>query len=244
MTSSGIHISTDLDATIVDVMGSDDSILDAMLVSTAKDINRRPRGEKEPGQKDKDRGRLNFLMKNRHGTPFEHTAMTVRIHAPIFVVREWQRHRVQSYNEQSGRYTQFEPKFYVPHEHRPLVQQGKPGRYEFVKGTQHQDDIAVLAHYEAFRVAWEQYEAMIEEGVAMEVARNVLPLATYTNFYATANIRAWLHFLGLRTKDENALYPSYPLWEIERLALQVEDMVIANFPITHEVWDRNGRVAP
>ena len=109
-----------------DHMGSDDAILRAMLVSTSTDDTA------DMLDTDSKRGKLNFLMANRHGSPFEHGALTVRVHAPIAVFREWQRHRAgHSYNEQSGRYTIFEGLFYIPNRDRPMIQVGKPGAYTF-----------------------------------------------------------------------------------------------------------------
>ena len=83
-------------------------------------------------------GLINFLMRDRHGTPFEHSSMTFYVQAPIFVFREFMRHRIASYNEESGRYRELRPVFYVPGPQRRLRQQGKPGHYEFVDGTPEQ----------------------------------------------------------------------------------------------------------
>src|SRR5689334_21252654 len=91
--------------------------------------------EEEGDLAKRDRGLINYLMRDRHGSPFEHNSMTFYVQAPIFVFREFMRHRIASYNEESGRYRQLQPVFYVPGPDRRLVQQGKPGAYEFVDGT-------------------------------------------------------------------------------------------------------------
>ena len=229
-----IELSSALSAMLVDSMGDENSILRAMLVSTDKDnlVGRQPK---------KSRGRLKFLIENRHGSPFEHATLTFSVHCPIFVSREWMRHRVQSFNEQSGRYVEYEPKFYWP-QHRPLVQEGKPGKYQFVEGSKYQSDYVLLAFHVSCQRAWDHYLGMLDQGIAKEVARMVLPVTTYTSFYATANLRNWLHFLSLRTTDDRASVPSYPLWEIDQLAAQVEGALVDEFPLTMELWNENGRV--
>src|SRR6187431_1433542 len=86
----------------------------------------------------RDRGLINYLMRDRHGSPFEHNSMTFYVQAPIFVFREFMRHRIASYNEESGRYRELRPVFYVPGPERRLVQVGKPGAYTFEPGTEEQ----------------------------------------------------------------------------------------------------------
>ncbi|MGW0626195.1 FAD-dependent thymidylate synthase [Streptomyces sp. NPDC002758] len=190
-------------------------------------------------------GLINYLMKNRHGSPFEHTSLSFLIEAPIFVAREHMRHRAGwSYNETSGRYRELEPVFYVPERDRPLVQQGKPGEYTFVQGTDEQFGIMRWEHEQVYRVAWSGYQRMLKAGIAKEVARDVLPVGLYTAWYATCNTRSLMHFLSLRTKDQAAYFPSFPQIEIESVARQMETQFAEQFPLTYAAFIRNGRVAP
>ena len=148
---------------------------------------------------------INFLYSNRHMSPFEHGQFTFFVDTPIFVAREFMRHRTFSYNETSGRYKELEPRFYIPPRVRPLVQQGRPGQYTFTPGTDEQYAITLATQTKTFETAWQGYQQVLSYGVAREVARNVLPLATMTQFYATVNPRNLLHFLDLRD-DNPALY--------------------------------------
>jgi thymidylate synthase (FAD) len=218
------------------IAGSDAKICQAARVSTL--------GSAAAGSGEA-RGLLNYLMKNRHGSPFEHGQMSFLVEAPIFVAREFQRHRAGwSYNETSGRYKELGPVFYVPKDSRPLVQEGKAGEYRFVAGTDQQYDVTRWSHAGAYRWAWGAYQEMLGAGVAREVARNVLPVGTFTSFYATCNPRSLMHFLSLRTKNTYATFPSFPQEEIEDVALAMEAAFANHFPLTWEVWDHNGRVAP
>lgn len=134
-------------------------------------------------------------MRDRHGTPFEHSSMTFYVRAPIFVFREFMRHRTFSYNEESGRYRRLEPEFYVPGPARKLVQQGKPGAYEFTDGTPAQHKLVDEAVRKSCRAAYAAYLEMLDAGVAREVARTVLPVGIYSSMYATCNARALMNFL-------------------------------------------------
>ena len=194
---------------------------------------------------DKDSGLINFLMRDRHGSPFEHTSFTFYIEAPIFVAREFMRHRAGwSYNEESGRYKELAPVFYVPADGRPLRQVGKPGAYRFETGTYEQ---AMTVSGDLRRVstdAYSSYKRLLDLEVAREVARMVLPVNIYTSFYATCNARSLMHFLGLRTQDGAAKFPSFPQMEIEMVARQMEDVFSFQMPETWVAFQGNGRVAP
>ncbi|MGW5943110.1 FAD-dependent thymidylate synthase [Streptomyces celluloflavus] len=220
---------------------ADSDVLWAARVSTA--------GEQslEELQKDPERskGLINYLMRDRHGSPFEHNSMTFFISAPIFVFREFMRHRVGwSYNEESGRYRQLEPVFYVPGESRKLVQQGRPGKYEFVEGTQAQHELTGRVMEDTYRRAYDAYLEMLAAGVAREVARAVLPVGLYSSMYATCNARSLMHFLGLRTQHELAAVPSFPQREIEMVGEQMEAHWAKLMPLTYGAFNANGRVAP
>lgn len=176
-----------------------------------------------------------FLMKNRHGTPFEHNIFRFHVKAPIFVTREWQRHRIGSFNEWSGRYSSLEPEFYVPLNWRSQV--GKPGNYTF----ESLDDKVVLANEPVLKAvydfAWQAYEKMISEGIAKELARLVLPFGIYTQFYWTINARSLMNFLSLRN------HPT-ALWEIQEYAKAVEEYFADHMPVTAQAFIDNGRIAP
>lgn len=220
-------------------MGSDAAIVAAAKVSTKGAASAEAFDEVAGG------GLIGFLMRNRHGTPFEHNAMTFLISAPIFVFREFHRHRIGwSYNEESGRYKQLDPVFYVPGSDRKLVQVGKPGHYTFVPGTDEQLIDQAERMCGVYKAAYTAYEEGLEAGIAREVARAVLPVAIYSSMYATCNARSLMAFLSLRTKDESATFPSFPQREIEMVAEKMEDHFARLFPVTHGAFQANGRVCP
>ncbi len=194
---------------------------------------------------EKVEGLISYLMKNRHGSPFEHNTMTFFIRAPIFVFREFHRHRIGwSYNEESARYTKLRPTFYIPDQTRNLVQTGKPGHYEFVSGSRNQYLNTLDALKSSYQQAYECYEYLLETGIAREVARACLPVAIYSSMYATCNARSLMSFLSLRTKNPDSAFPSYPQREIEMVAEQMEKEWERLMPITHKAFTANRRVAP
>ncbi|MDH6624227.1 flavin-dependent thymidylate synthase [Streptomyces sp. LBL] len=149
-----------------------------------------------------------------------------------------------SYNEESGRYRELQPVFYVPGEDRKLVQQGRPGRYEFVPGTEAQQAIVERSMQESYVQAYERYQEMLAAGVAREVARAVLPVGLFSSMYATCNARSLMHFLGLRTQHELAKVRSFPQREIEMVGEKMEAEWAKLMPLTHAAFNANGRVAP
>jgi flavin-dependent thymidylate synthase len=177
-------------------------------------------------------------------SPFEHTSMTFYVQAPIFVFRELMRHRMASYNEESGRYRELRPVFYVPGRDRRLVQEGKPGRYVFVAGSPEQHALVEEETRRVCREAYAAYQRMLHAGVAREVARIVLPLTIYSSMYVTMNARALMNFLSLRTAREDSRFPSFPQREIEMVAERMEAEWIRLMPVTAAAFDANGRVAP
>jgi thymidylate synthase (FAD) len=192
-----------------------------------------------------ENGLINYLMRERHGSPFEHNSMTFYVEAPIFVFREWMRHRIGvSYNEESGRYRELGPVFYVPAEDRNLVQVGKPGHYTFEPGSILQGAVVREATRAAYEHAWYSYRTMLAAGVAREVARVVLPVGTYSSMYVTFNARSLMNFLALRTHNESAAFVSHPQREIEMCAEKVEAIFADLMPVTHAAFEANGRVAP
>nr|WP_228447678.1 FAD-dependent thymidylate synthase [Streptomyces paludis] len=149
-----------------------------------------------------------------------------------------------SYNEESGRYRELLPVFYVPGEDRKLVQRGRPGKYEFVAGTDAQQEITERAMHDSYVRAYEAYQEMLAAGVAREVARAVLPVGLFSSMYATCNARSLMHFLGLRTQHEQAKVPSFPQREIEMVGERMEEHWAKLMPLTHAAFNANGRVAP
>ncbi|MEB8343998.1 FAD-dependent thymidylate synthase [Streptomyces endophyticus] len=231
----------DVTVELVKHTASDTDVLFAARVSTL--------GEQSIDELSKDpersKGLINYLMRDRHGSPFEHNSMTFLISAPIFVFREFMRHRVGwSYNEESGRYRELQPTFYVPDADRKLVQEGRPGKYVFVEGTQAQQELTTRVMEDSYRQAYEAYQEMLAAGVAREVARAVLPVGLFSSMYATCNARSLMHFLGLRTQHELAKVPSFPQREIEMVGEKMEAEWAALMPLTYAAFNGNGRVAP
>ena len=185
---------------------------------------------------EKDKGLIGFLMREKHGTPFEHNFFRFHVKAPIFVVREWFRHRIGwSYNEYSGRYAELNPEAYLPSPTEMRTQVGKPGAYEFEQMSNYQfsKDRIKLSYIQSFST----YHKLLEEGVAKEVARLVLPVGTYTEFYATTNARALMNFIKLRG-DETAQ------WEIRQYANALELFFQQAMPITYDHFVNNDKIAP
>ncbi|MET0740384.1 MAG: FAD-dependent thymidylate synthase [Candidatus Nanopelagicales bacterium] len=235
-----IEFRSDVAVELVKSSASDADVVFAARVST--------KGEQSLADVEADAsgsaGLIRFLMRDRHGSPFEHSVFTFYAHAPIFVWREHMRHRMTSYNEESGRYRVLRPVFYVPGPDRKLVQIGKPGAYEFVDGTAEQAKITDESMRRAVELAYAEYLRMLDAGVAREVARMVLPLSIYSSAYVTMNARALMNFLSLRRRNDDSRFPSYPQREIEMVAERYEEEFARLMPITHAAFVANGRVAP
>ncbi len=242
-----IEFRSDVTVELVRASAHDSDVLFAARVSTQGEqtLEESLRSTEAPAESEKrDKGLINYLMRDRHGSPFEHNSMTFYVQAPIFVFREFMRHRIASYNEESARYRELNPVFYVPAEDRNLVQVGKPGAYDFIPGTSEQTQITQEATKHAVTVAYQEYERMLEAGVAREVARGVLPVATYSSMYVTMNARSLMNFLSLRTKREGTHFPSFPQREIEMVAEKMEDAWAQLMPMTYEAFNEHGRVSP
>ncbi|PZG12082.1 FAD-dependent thymidylate synthase [Nonomuraea aridisoli] len=235
-----IKFRSDVDVELVKAAASDVDVLWAARVST-KGESSLSEVEADP---ERSKGLINYLMRDRHGTPFEHSTMTFYVSAPIFVFREFMRHRTFSYNEESGRYRQLVPVFYVPGPERKLVQEGKPGKYHFTDGTPEQHKLVSEATRESYRQSYRAYLEMLEAGVAREVARTVLPVGLYSSMYATCNARALMNFLSLRVRREDSAFPSFPQREIEMVAEKMEELWAGLMPLTHAAFEANGRVCP
>lgn len=236
---SEVKFNDSMELKLMQKMGSDSAIVAAARVST------QGAESQESFDAEDGAGLINFLMKNRHGTPFEHNSLTFYVKAPIFVYREWHRHRVGwSYNEESGRYKQLEPEFYIPGRERNLKQEGKPGHYIFVPGTDEEYALMSEGHKEVCNISYDNYERQLEAGIAKEVARMTLPVNIYSSMYTTFNTRSLMAFLSLRTKHEDSMFPSYPQREIEMCAEIIEAEFAREFPLVYNAFVSNGRVCP
>ena len=234
---SDVVFRSDMSVELVNFMGTDLTVAQSAWVSTM--------GERsEEGDSDRVKGLINFLVRDRHGTPFESCIMQFRIAAPIFVFREHMRHRIASYNEESGRYKKLDPTFYLPNINRNLVQSGKPGAYIFSLGSLNQYVTASGQIRQASIDAYTGYENMLSNGIAREVARMVLPVNIYSTAYVTMNLRALMNFLSLRTINDEATVPSFPQREIEMVAEGYEKYFAEKFPLVYLAFCKNGRVAP
>jgi thymidylate synthase (FAD) len=186
---------------------------------------------------DSDAGLIRFLMRERHASPFEHAVFRFHVRCPIFVAREWFRHRWSSFNEFSLRYAKATEDFYVPEPEDVRTQVGKPGAYSFEPVS---DDVADTTREELRRVyetAFETYERLVELGVARELARAVLPVGAYTEFYWTVNARSLMNFLSLRNAEMAQR-------EIRRYAEACERFFAEQMPVTYDAFVASGRVAP
>ena len=186
---------------------------------------------------ESDEGLIRFLMRERHGTPFEHNAFRFHVRCPIFVAREWFRHRVGSFNEFSMRYARASDEFYVPDAEDVRTQVGKPGSYSFEPVS---DELAEQTReklQEVYDAAYQTYEELVEAGVAREVARAALPVGAYTEFYWTVNARSLMNFLSLRNTETAQR-------EIRRYAAACETFLEQKMPVTYAAFVASGRVAP
>lgn len=243
---------------LIDWMGDESRIVGAAQVSTKGAF--RPEKEPAPGFKNWLRrtlhtggwrlpfkgdnyspGLVKWLYRERHASPFEHCIMTFRIEAPIFITREILRHRISSFNEESGRYRVLKGVFYTPKGDRKLTQVGKVGNYQFEAGNAFQRRLTWLSTRLAPSVTWLAYRAMIKAGVAREVARMVLPVSLYSSLYYTANLRSLLNFVSLRVDwGEDAATRSHPQAEIQEIGLKIGAAIASQYPNVWKSFSENG----
>jgi thymidylate synthase (FAD) len=229
---------TELPETTVAVLDKGFLALDAALASDLAVVNGARVSFNQEAQElgERDEGLIRFLMREKHGSPFEHGYFRFLVKAPIFVVREHHRHRAgHSYNEWSGRYSKLEAEFYVPEYVRTQV--GKPGSYSFEAVDEETREATRREIEENAERAFEVYERLLEMEVAKEVARAVLPLSTYTKYYWSCNPRSLMHFCSLRN-HEAAQY------EIRQYAAAAESFLARLMPVTHGAFVANERIAP
>lgn len=201
---------------LVEHMGDDRGVVQAARVSYRSDGSK---GE------EADRKLIRFLLEHHHGTPFEHAILKFHVKAPIFVARQWFRHRMSSYNEVSARYTEMKDEFYVPAKWREQSGTNKQGSVE-----------ADLPHGDVSDRLWEHcttsmalYRRMLDAGIAREMARMALPVNLYTEWYWTVNARALMHFFGLRLE-------AHAQWEIQQYAQALWPMFRRVMPWTAEAY--------
>jgi thymidylate synthase (FAD) len=211
-----------------EAMADDLSVVNAARVSFAR---------RKETMEEGDEGLIRFLLRERHGTPFEHNSFRFHIRCPIFVAREWFRHRIGSFNEFSMRYAKATDDFYVPAAEDVRTQVGKPGAYTFEPVDDQLAEETRDAMQEVYDHAYGVYEQLIQQGVAREVARAVLPVGAYTEFYWTVNARALMNFVSLRNAETAQR-------EIQRYAEAVETFLAARMPVTYAAFVAAGRVSP
>jgi thymidylate synthase (FAD) len=204
---------------LLDFMGDDLRILAAARVSTGKasvDV-------------DRDKKLINYLWENQHGTPFEKVVFEFHVETPIFIARQWMRHRIGSFNEMSGRYRKLNPVFFVPE----IVRlQNKEGNKQGSNGaSDDQDGLSFNMKDHSFR-SWELYVYLLGEGVANEQARLVLPVSIMTEFCWTVNLRSLFNFLQLRMD-------SHAQPEIQQPANDIAEIVKTIVPWAWEAFERH-----
>ena len=211
-----------------DSMADDLSVVNAARVSFAR---------RKEAMDESDEGLIRFLLRERHGTPFEHNSFRFHIRAPLFVAREWFRHRVGSFNEFSMRYARATDDFYVPEPEDVRTQVGKPGSYSFEPV---EPELAEATREElraVYDAAYATYERLVERGVARELARLVMPVGAYTEFYWTINARSLMNFVSLRAAETAQR-------EIRRYAEACERFLEEKMPVTYAAFVAAGRIAP
>lgn len=233
-----VQMSNELKCTLVQAAASDEFVIHTARVSAAQNF-----GLPALPETLDHRRFIRALMVPRHGVPFEHNIFTFFVEAPIFVARQWVKHRISSMNEMSGRYTKMIPKFYTAPEGRPLLNVGTK-----MKPNLEQDEelmtLARISDRNLAQFAWNVYQQRLDAGMAEEYARIVLPLHTYTQFYWSVNARSIMNFLERRVDSPDNRVETHPQWEIDFLARQLEDAFQQYMPISHEMFVYAGRVAP
>ncbi len=205
---------------LVDFMGGDQGVVDAARVSY---------GGVSKGT-EADKKLIAYLLKHSHLTPFEHAVFKFHVSAPIFVARQWFRHRFAAYNEISFRYTEVKDYFYLPAAWRAQDKKNKQGSTTDAALDQSALHAMFAAQVDA---ALKTYKTMIDMGVAREMARMVLPVNLYTEFYWTVNARSLMNFVSLRADG-------HAQWEIQRYGEALARTLRETMPWTYEAFLRHG----
>jgi len=206
---------------LIEKMGDDYSVVESARVSHG-------RGRTTP---ERDKKLIEYLMKHGHGTPFEHVVFKFHVKCPIFVARQWMRHRIASYNEISGRYTVYEDEWYVPDKPRIPDPKNKQGS-RIVDDPNLKDRMTEIME-NSMKLSYENYQRLLELGLARELSRIILPMAMYTQFYWTVNARSLMNFLNLRC-DSHAQY------EMREYAIRVARIFKSTCPWVFEAFLRYG----
>ena len=225
MSDTGLQTGRDLSRVLdkgfvklIDFMGGDQRAVDSARVSF---------GSVSKGEAA-DRKLLEYLLEHGHFSPFEHSVFQFHIKCPIFVARQWMRHRIASYNEISARYTEVHDEFYFPAEFRAQDRSNRQGSLP----SANLDQKKMLELYDkAVKASYAAYQELLDAGAAREMARMVLPVAQYTQFHWTINARSLLNFISLRADD-------HAQWEIRRYAEAIQEMFRARMPWTWEAWSK------
>lgn len=202
---------------LVDFMGDDSRIVQCARVSTGA-------GTKTP---EEDRNLIRYMFRHRHTTPFEMVRFTFHAKHPIFVARQWVRHRMASINEMSGRYRDLPEEFYIPERFRLQSKTNKQGGDDEVDEETNERMRSAL-HEECTR-AFKLYHQMLEAGISNEMARFVLPVNTYTEWYWTTDLHNLFNFLALRTANDAQ-------WETRQYALAIEQIVEQIVPVAWSAY--------
>jgi len=202
------------EVTFIDCMGDDRSIVNAARVSYNSN-----------GTPEEDAKLIKYLLKNRHTSPFEHVVFTFKVKAPLFVLRQWQRHRTWSFNEVSARYTKLPNDFYTPEEGH-VGSQHSSNKQMRALGEARDTEL----YYRTCSAAFDVYDTLLKEGWPRELARGVLPVSTYSEMYATVDLHNLLHFLELRLHDHTQ-------YEIRVYAEQILELLKDFVPITLKAWN-------
>ena len=218
--------------TLDDVMGDQSSIVRAAKVST--------KGADTRNMEKTDDGRfIRWLIREGHGSPFEHVVFSFYLEVPIFVSRQIVKYRHSSINEHSGRYSEFDFDVWTPDEDRPLKQVGKTGEYKFEHLDPDNVDLGLTLLHDAYEVAERTYENLLGLGWAKEAARAVIPAGTYSRMYVTMNLRSWLHFCAQRATESS----SHGQYEIAQVADQILDILEEHVPDVVAQFKEGGYVS-
>ncbi|WP_129409360.1 FAD-dependent thymidylate synthase [Marinitoga lauensis] len=200
------------------MLGNDRTAVKAARVSYGKEIS----------NDDKDKKLIYYLMKHKHHSPFEHQVFTFHVKTPIFIARQWMRHRIGSYNEISRRYTtKYAEEFYIPDHIRIQDTVNKQGSIK--TNDEHMQNKAINIINYTYDYLFETYNKLLEMGVAREMARMILPVGQYTQFYWTVNTRSLMNFLNLRAD-------SHAQWEIQQYAVALAEVFKEKLPWTYEAF--------
>jgi len=197
------------------VSGTDIDVVNAARVSFGKIVT-----ELSP----RDVTLIRYLIEHHHTSPFEHNQLSFRVKCPLFVARQWMRHRMNSYNEISYRYVKSKLEFYTPLQWRYQSASNRQA-----SGDAFESEELLEIYKTALAASTNAYETLLEKGVCRELARGLLPVCTYTEFMFTCNLHSLMHFLQLRL-HEGAQY------EIRQYALGMLELATPHFPVSLQAW--------